>query len=511
MAEKISSKKSTTFAEYVLHPGLTKKEHVPDKVSLKTPLVKFEKGEDPEFYLNMPFTSAVMQSVSGSELAIALAKEGGLGFIYASQPIEKEAEMVEKVKDFKAGFVVSKVNLTSEHTLEDAVKLTEETEYSTIPITKDGKNNSELLGILTDQDYWQDYDPLNIKLGKLMTSFKDLKYGLTGITLNEANQILRESKKSCIPIINNETEKLLKYLVFKKDREQHKKNPLELIDSEKRLLVGAGINTRDYKERVPALIDAGVDILVIDTSDAHSEWVKDTLEWVKTNYSHIPIGAGNIVTKEAFRYLADAGADFIKIGLGGGSICITQEVKGIGRGQATAVLDVAVARQEYFEEKGIYIPICSDGGLAQDSHILISLAMGADFLMMGRYFARCEESPTEKKILTGEGLMKPYWGEGSDRAKNWQRYQLGEEKKLSFEEGVDGWVPFAGDLKDIVRASLAVMKATMCNLGCLNIKELHENALLEQRSPASIREGKPHDITYTDSLGVYKNIHWGNT
>ena len=497
---------STTFSEYILLPGLTKKEHTPDNISIRAPLIRYKPHEEEEssLCLNTPFTSASMQSVSDTELAIANAREGALSFIYCSQPIKSQVEMVASVKDYKAGFVESKVTLTKDHTLEDAIRLINKTNHSTIPITKEGRNDSELLGILTDQDYWMGYDKSDTPISSLMTPFDDLSYGRHGISLSEANEILRKSKKSCIAIIDKN--KHLKYLVFKKDWINHVEYPLEMIDSEKRLMVGAAINTRDYKERVPALINAKADILVIDTSDGYNEYVKETLEWVKSNYD-IPIGAGNVVTKKGFRYLARNGADFVKVGIGGGSICITQEVKGIGRGQVSALTEIAEERDKYLMDKQTYIPLCSDGGLIQDSHILIALALGADFVMMGRYYARCEESPPEKVLHEGR-LVKPYWGEGSDRAKNWQRYH--DMEGIQFEEGVDGYAPYAGNLSSVVKNSVNVIISTMSNLGCLNIKEMHENAVLERRSPASILEGKPHDIQITsDSFGTYKNIFWG--
>lgn len=508
--KKITDKLSTIFAEYILLPGYTTSEQSSEKVSLKTPLTKFSQGQSAKLNLNIPFTSAVMQAVSGAQMGISLAQEGGLAFIFSSQPIESQANMITRVKDYKAGFVVSKANLTPENTLQDALDLTQKTEYSTICITENGQSDSKLLGIITDQDYWLGHDSADLKLEQVMTPFEKITYGIEGLTLEQAQEKLRQTKKACLPIIDNETDRKLKYLVFKKDWLKHSENPNEIVDDKKRLLVGAGLNTKDYQQRVPALIHAGVDVLCIDTSDAHRDYVKDAISWIKQNYPDTPIGAGNIVTQEAFNFLAVAGADFIKVGIGGGSICITQEVKGIGRGQATALMEAAEARDKYFEQTGEYIPICSDGGLVQDSHITIALAMGADWVMMGRYFARCEQSPPEKKIMTEFGLVKPYWGEGSDRAKNWQRYSQDDSKKLAFEEGVEGWVPYAGELHDVVSKSLKVIKATMSNLGCSTIKEMHQKAVLERRSAGSIHEGKPHDIqVHSDNLGVYKQLYWG--
>jgi len=258
--------------------------------------------------------------------------------------------------------------------------------------------------------------------------------------------------------------------------------------------VGAGINTRDYAERVPALVEAGVDVLCIDSSEGFSEWQKRTIEWIRGAYGDtVKVGAGNVVDAEGFRFLAENGADFIKVGIGGGSICITRETKGIGRGQATALIEVCKARDEYFAETGVYIPVCSDGGIVHDHHITLALAMGADFIMLGRYFARFDESPTDK-VNVGGTLMKEYWGEGSNRARNWQRYDLGGAGKLSFEEGVDSYVPYAGKLADNVQQTLAKVRSTMCNCGALTIPELQQKARLTLVSQASIVEGGAHDV-----------------
>lgn len=481
---------SRTFGEYLLIPGLTTKQCTPVNVSLKTPLVKHPAGEKPLIELNIPFVSAIMQAVSGPELAIELARNGGLSFIFGSQPVESQAEMVRKVKKFKAGFVISDSNLTPEHTLADVVKLVKSTGHSTIGITDDGTSNGTLLGIVTSRDYRTEKDSPDMKVKEFMTSFPKLIVGQLGITLSEANQILWEHRLNSLPIIDKDQK--LAYFVFRKDYDSHRNNPDELSDETKKLLVGAGINTRDYKERVPALVEAGVDALCIDSSDGYSEWQQETLQWIKSHYD-IPVGAGNIVDEKGFRYLVDAGADFIKVGIGGGSICITREQKGIGRGQATALIDVAQARDSYFKEKGIYIPICSDGGLVHDYHMTLALAMGADFLMMGRYFARFDESPTQT-LRIGNNYVKEYWGEGSNRAKNWQRYDTGGAETLKFEEGVDSYVPYAGKMKDNLEITLGKIKATMCSCGSITLKELQRDARITLVSSTSIVEGGAHDV-----------------
>ncbi len=488
---------SRTFGEYLLIPGLTTKQCIPTNVSLKTPLVKFNRGESSTINLNIPFVSAIMQAVSGPELAIELARNGGLSFIFGSQSIKSQAEMVRKVKKFKAGFVVSDSNLTPENTLDDVVKIVKKTGHSTIGITEDGTSNGKLLGLVTSRDYRIEKDDHKMKIKDFMTPFEKLIVGKSGMGLSEANQILWENKLNSLPIIDEKQN--LVYFVFRKDYDSHRENPSELSDAtNKKLLVGAGINTRDYKERVPALIEAGVDVLCIDSSDGYSEWQQETLKWIKTNYGNkIPVGAGNIVDGEGFRYLVDAGADFIKVGIGGGSICITREQKGIGRGQATSLIDVAEVRDKYLKETGVYIPICSDGGLVHDYHMVLALAMGADFLMMGRYFARFDESPT-KTLRIGNNYVKEYWGEGSNRAQNWQRYDMGGNESLKFEEGVDSYVPYAGKMKDNLDVTLGKMKATMCSCGATTIEDLQNNAKMTLVSSTSIVEGGAHDVILKD-------------
>lgn len=483
---------SRTFTEYLLIPGLTTMDCSPDKVSLKTPLVKFREGETSEIELNIPFSSAIMQSVSDNNMAIELARNGGISFIFGSQPIDQQAEMVSKVKKFKAGFVVSNANLTPENTLNDVAMLKDKTGFSTIGVTHDGTPVGKLLGIVTGRDYRPTLDNGNKKVKEFMTPFDSLITGKFGISLNEANEIIWEHKLNALPIIDEEQH--LKYFVFRKDYDSHRENPNELSDSHKRLIVGAGINTRDYRERVPALVDAGVDVLCIDSSDGFSEWQKVTIDYVRETYGDtVKIGAGNVVDKDGFLYLAEAGADFIKVGIGGGSICITREQKGIGRGQATAIIEVAQARDDYFKKTGIYIPICSDGGIVQDYHMVLALAMGADFLMMGRYFARFDESPT-KKLMVGGRYVKEYWGEGSNRARNWERYDVGGGNGLKFEEGVDSYVPYAGKLKDNLDITLGKIKSTMCSCGVTRIPDLKSKARITLVSSTSIVEGGAHDV-----------------
>ena len=483
---------SRTFNEYLLIPGLSTKACYPQNVSLKTPLVKYHKGMTPELELNIPFVSAIMQSVSDHKMAIALAKNGGLSFIFGSQPIESQVDMVRKVKKFKAGFVVSDANLTPNDTLKDVLWIKAKTGHSTVGITEDGTSNGKLLGMVTSRDYRENRDPDETKISEFMTPFSKLVTGELGLSLTEANDIIWDHKLNTLPIIDKDQN--LQYFVFRKDYDEHRDNPEELLDANKKLLVGAGINTRDYIERVPQLVEAGADILCIDSSDGFSEWQKETIEFIKTKYNgNVKVGAGNVVDKEGFLYLVESGADFVKVGIGGGSICITREQKGIGRGQATALIEVAEARKEYFEKTGIYVPICSDGGIVQDYHMVLALAMGADFIMMGRYFARFDESPT-KKLKVGSSYVKEYWGEGSNRARNWQRYDHGGNESLKFEEGVDSYVPYAGKLKDNLEITLGKIISTMCSCGAITIPELEQNAKITLVSSTSIIEGGAHDV-----------------
>ena len=491
------SEPSRTFGEYLLIPGYSSSANVPTAVSLRTPLVKYRKGqEDCPLEMNIPMVSAIMQSVSGEKLAIALAKQGGVSFIYGSQTVEQEADMVRRVKAYKKGFVTSDSNLPPEATLADVLDLKTRTGHSTVAITEDGTPHGKLLGIVASRDYRLSRMSTDLKVTEFMTPLDKLVTAPATTSLHDCNDIIWDNKINSLPLVDDEGR--LQYMVFRKDYDSHKENVNELLDQNKSYVVGAGINTRDYAERVPALVEAGVDVLCIDSSEGFSEWQSRTIGWIREHYGDtVKVGAGNVVDRDGFLFLAKAGADFVKVGIGGGSICITRETKGIGRGQATAVIEVAKARDEYFEQTGIYIPICSDGGIVYDYHITLALAMGADFVMLGRYFSRFEESPTAKLMVNGT-YVKEYWGEGSNRARNWQRYDLGGAQKLSFEEGVDSYVPYAGTLKENVNLTCYKIKSTMCNCGALSIPELQQKARLTLVSATSIVEGGAHDVIVKD-------------
>ena len=496
---------SHTFSEYLLVPGYSSHENIPANVSLETPLVRFRKGEEPSLKLNIPMVSAIMQAVSGPKLAVALAQEGGVSFIYGSQTPEQEAAMVREVKSYKAGFVASDSTLTPEMTLADVIELKERTGHSTMPVTEDGSAHGKLVGIVTSRDYRLSRDDRAKRVSEFMTPAEKLITATEGTSLHDCNDIIWANKLNALPIVTAEGN--LSSIVFRKDYDSHKSNPDELLDEHKRYVVGAGINTRDYAERVPMLVDAGADVLCIDSSEGYSEWQKLTIEWIREHYGDaVKVGAGNVVDADGFRFLADCGADVVKVGIGGGSICITREQKGIGRGQASALIDVCAERDRYFRETGVYVPVCSDGGIVYDYHMTLALAMGADFLMLGRYFARFDESPTRRLNVNGS-YVKEYWGEGSARARNWQRYDLGGKKGLTFVEGVDSYVPYAGPLKENVQASLTKVIHTMCNCGALDLEELRNKAKLTLVSSTSLVEGGAHDVMLKDSNPDGLNFH----
>ena len=491
---------SRTFNEYLLIPGYTSEDCIPANVSLRTPLVRYRPDrEECPLCLNIPMVSAIMQSVSNDTMAVALAKEGGLSFIYGSQSIADEADMVRRVKNHKAGFVISASNLTPDNTLQDVLDLKARNGFSTVAITEDASPNGKLLGLVTSRDYRVSRMSGETPIRQFMTPREKLVTAPASTTLKEANDIIWDHKLNNLPIVDENDH--LMYFVFRKDYAEHKEHPLGLQDAEKRYRVGAGINSRDYAQRVPALVEAGADVLCIDSSEGHSIWQKRTIEFIRERYGEsVKVGAGNVVDREGFLYLAEAGADFVKVGIGGGSICITRETKGIGRGQATALIEVAKARDEYFEKTGIYVPVCSEGGIVQDYHITLALAMGADFVMLGRYFARFDESPTPRLMVNGQ-YVKEYWGEGSNRARNWQRYDLGGANTLAFEEGVDSYVAYAGPLQDNVAKTLYKVKSTMCNCGVTTIPDLQKKARLTVVSSTSIVEGGYHDVTLRATVG----------
>ncbi|HEX2295649.1 MAG TPA: IMP dehydrogenase [Actinomycetota bacterium] len=467
---------SRSLDEYLLLPNLTTEDCSPSTADLRSPLVRHRVGEEPPITLAVPLTSAIMQAVSSPRLAIALAQCGGFGFIHHDQPVAAQAAMVSSVKRHKAGFRYSEVNVKPNATLGELKRLLDDADVDIAMVTDDGSPHGIFLGTISRHDFHPSRHSLDQSVDSRMRPSSELVTAPPTVSLSEANSLIWDHRTDVLPIVDEQGQ--LESIVLRHDYELHKRFRDETIDGDKRFRVGAGINTHDYRDRVPELLEAGADVLCVDSSDGYSVWQRKTLEYVKEELgSPVPVGGGNVVDGRAFRYLAEAGADFVKVGIGGGSICITRDQKGIGRGQASALIDVVRERDAYAAETGTYVPVCCDGGLLNDYHMAIAFALGADFMMLGRYFARFEESPSALVRVNGQ-LYKEYWGEGSQRARNWARYEQGDEEALVFEEGVDGYVPYAGSLYDGVAATLAKLRATMSSCGARTLREFHENAVL---------------------------------
>lgn len=501
---------SRTFSEFLLVPRLTKKGQQVDRIDLTTPLARSRNGQAGGLNTNIPIVAACMQAVSGVELSISLARQGGLSFIFCSQPIESQADMVHQVKSHKAGFVPSDSNATPQTSLAEVIRLMKRTGHSTVPVTDDGTSTGRLLGLLTDKDFWEFEDDLSNLVKEHMTPMESVIHGNVGLSLKEANQLLHKHKKECLPILDSDNR--LTSLVFKKDYVDHRRHPIELLDDSKRLCVGAAINTHDYQQRVPALLEAGADALCFDSSDGFTDYQMEGIDWIKKNFGNdVVLGGGNIVSAEGFDYLVkNSELDFIKVGMGGGSICITREQKGTGRGQASALLEVVDCRDQYFQETGIYIPVCSDGGLTNDTQIVIALAMGADLVMMGRYFAMTDESPTPKTSINGQ-MYKPYWGEGTQRAQNWQRYSDDmSSREMRFEEGVDAYVPLVGPLSEVLETTLSKVKSTMVNVGADSLEDFRQNAVLTMVSEQSVVEAGTSTVFQFSANRELEDLDWGS-
>ncbi len=507
MAQELLHEPGTTYADWVLLPGRIRRNVTVDSIGLRAPLTKYSSGDKAElriseipedvFTVNIPMLSAPMQAVTGPKMAIELAKLGGLGVIYCSQPIKNEAEMVRRVKGYKAGFVVPDV-FGPDALIAEIDAHAKKKGYSTFPVTHNGKPDGRLLGLLTDKDYSMRHHAgvkvadRMIPLDKLTAPYENDIDG----DLKRANEILEESHHGAIPIIDRSGR--LKCVVFRKDIEQHRENPLELIDDKKRYKVGAAINTRDYRRRVPALLDAGADILVIDASQGFSDYQEETMRYMRKNFQDVPFIGGNVVTEEGFDFLVQNGAYGVKIGMGPGSICTTREKFRIGRAQATAVIKLDERRKDYQKETGIYMPLIADGGIVTNDNIWIAVALGADAVMCGRFFARFDESPTEVHELTEvrdgrtfTSSVKPYWGEGSERAKKWRNKRYGQAEET---EGIEGWVPYEGTLAGAMPRITKSMRIAMQKSGHSNIYDLHNYSRLERESPSSVKEGRPHDV-----------------
>lgn len=480
---KILPEISRTLSEYLLIPGLTTEDCTPDNVDLGAPLVRHRVGEEPAIRVATPMVSAIMQAVSSPALAIALAQAGGLSFIHQNQRIEDQAADVRAVKRHKAGFRTGEITVSPRTPLGEVARLLAGAEQGVAVVTESGEADGEFRGIIGRDDFHLERHGADETAGNRMRGRDSLVTTSASATLSDANELIWQHHLDVLPVLENGR---AVSLVLRSDYQAHKTYHRATVDAEKRLRVGAGVNSRDFKDRIPALVEAGADVLCLDSSDGYSAYQAKTLEFAREEYGDdISVGAGNVVDGRAFRYLADAGAAFVKVGIGGGAICTTREQKGIGRGQASALLDVVEARDAYAQETGMYVPLCCDGGLLSDSHMAMALAMGSDFVMLGRYFARLDESPSRKLQIGGQ-WYKEYWGEGSRRAQNADRY--GQRGQLVFEEGVDGYVPYAGSLYDNVERTRAKLTATMISCGSTTLPDFHRDAVLVAVSPESFKQ-----------------------
>jgi IMP dehydrogenase len=487
---------SRSLSEYLLIPGLTTVECAPENVSLSTPLVRHPVGRQAPLQATLPMVSAIMEAVSSPRLAIALAQAGGLAFIHQNQSAESQAADVRAVKRNKAGFRSSELNVRPDAPLREVAALLTGVDSAIAAVTSDGTASGVFLGLIGKNDFYIGRHSPDLSARERMRPAAELVTAPPGISLPDANTMLWDQHLDVLPVVGEDGR--LVSLARKDDYLMHKRFPDESVDEQKRFLVGAGINSRDHEDRVPALVEAGADLLCLDSSDGYSEWQARALEFVTGKYGdQVHCGAGNVVDGAGFEYLADAGASFVKVGIGGGSICTTRNQKGIGRGQASALIDVARARDAYAARTGEYVPLCCDGGVLTDRDMAVALALGADFVMLGRYFARLEESPSRKVSFRGQ-MWKEYWGEGSARARNAARYGQGTD--ISFEEGVNGLVPFAGSLADVVAVTVAKLKATMVSCGCLTLGELRDRAVLTVVSDASAAQGGA-DVLVRDQAG----------
>jgi IMP dehydrogenase len=489
---------SRTLQEYLILPNKIQSDMSTSDIDISSPLTKFREGEKPKIKMNAPVLSAAMQAVTGPKMAITMSIIGCAGVIYRSQPIQNQAAMVKEVKDAKAGFVIPDV-FSPEDTIEEVQKHIGSRGYSTFPITANGERNGPLVGYLTRKDFHtQKHSQLKVKDRMIAleqvayAKEDDVKDAEGKLSLEKANEILIESRCGSLPIITNNGN--LFRVVFRKDVDEYFKNPNQLVDSRKRYICGAAVGTFDYKERIPILVEAETDFLVIDTAQAYSDYVTDCLKFSKINYPNIPVIAGNIVTGKGFKFLAKGDADSVKIGMGSSMICVTQQQTGVGRGQATALIDVFEERERYYKENKVYIPICADGGIANPGDISIAFALGADYVMLGALLAGTEESNSEKitSSLTVEDrqlqvFSKKYWGEGSIRAKSWMGSRYGQDV---YPEGIERHVPYVGPASEHLGKILFQVRDSLKRAGYRSIRDVQLNSEVEAISPNALLEGR---------------------
>ena len=473
-----------TFDDVLLVPQYS--EVTPNMIDLTTNLTK-------KIKLNIPMMSAAMDTVTESKMAIAMARQGGIGIIHKNMSIEAQAEEVDKVKRSENGVITDPFYLSPEHTLKDADELMAKFRISGVPITE----GTKLVGIITNRDLKFETD-FSKKIKESMTSKEDgLITAKVGITLDEAKAILAKARKEKLPIVDDDFN--LRGLITIKDIEKQIKYPLSAKDDQGRLLCGAGVGiTGNMMERVEALVNAHVDVIVIDSAHGHSKNIIEAVKKVKAAYPDLQVIAGNIATGDAARALIEAGADAVKVGIGPGSICTTRIVAGIGVPQITAIMDCYAVAKEYV------IPVIADGGIKYSGDITKALAAGGNVCMMGSMFAGCDEAPGTFELFQGR-KYKVYRGMGSIAAMengSKDRYFQEGAKKL-VPEGVEGRVAYKGSLEDMIFQLVGGIRSGMGYNGCPTIPELQERAKFVKISAASLKESHPHDIHITKEAPNY--------
>ena len=475
-------KTAYTFDDVLLVPN--KSEILPNEVSLKTKLTK-------KISLNIPLMSASMDTVTESKMAIAMAREGGIGIIHKNMTIEEQAIEVDRVKRQENGVITDPIFLSEDHTVREALDLMAQYRISGVPVTR----GTKLVGIITNRDivFETNYDKT---LDEVMTK-SPLITAKEGTTLEEALEILKKHKIEKLPLIDDDNN--LKGLITIKDIEKAKAYPNAAKDSKGRLLCGASVGiTNDMMERVEALVKAKVDVITLDTAHGHSKGVIEGVRKIKSVYPELQIIAGNIATAEAVRDLVEAGADCVKVGIGPGSICTTRIVAGVGVPQLTAVMDCVEEGRKYG------VPVIADGGLKYSGDIVKALAAGAQVCMMGSMLAGCEESPGETEIYQGR-TYKVYRGMGSlaamEKGSSDRYFQNGTKKFVP--EGVEGRVAYKGPVSDTIFQLLGGIKSGMGYLGAPTLDNLYENAKFVVQTASGIRESHPHDINITKEAPNY--------
>ncbi len=483
--ELFGQRTGVTYRDYLILPGYI--DFHPGEVVLETRLTR-------DLTINMPLVSSPMDTVTGDKMAIAMALMGGIGIIHYNNSIEQQCELIEKVKRYKNGFISDPITLSPNHLISDLDKIKQKYGFSGIPITEDGTRNSKLIGMVTNRDVDFEKDRTR-PLHEVMT--KDLIIGKEGIELREANEILRTSKKGKLPIINSAG--LLVSLVCRSDLKKHREYPLASKDSGKRLMVGAAISTKPSgRDRMEALAKSGVDVIVIDSAQGNSSYQVEMIRWVKNTFPHIPVIAGNVVTSGQADNLIRAGADALRVGMGSGSICITQDTMAVGRAQATAVFYTA----KYARKHGV--PVMADGGVSTIGDISNALAIGASTVMMGSMFAGTTEAPGEYYYENGVRLKK-YRGMASLEAMEAggdKRY-FSEDQNIKVAQGVSGSVVDKGSMFNFVPYLMQGLRQSFQDIGVKTIAELHDQLdkgqlRFERRTLSAQQQGSVHSLySYT--------------